>query len=104
MSDFRIYENKSATSDNYPFLIDVQSELLSALETRLVIPLIRIEEMDRRSIRNLNPLIMIGGKKYLAMTQQMAAIPKGILGNIGETVEFSRGEILNSIDFLVTGI
>jgi hypothetical protein len=38
------------------------------------------------------------------MTQQMAAIPKGILGNLVEKVEFSRSEILDSIVFLVTGI
>jgi hypothetical protein len=34
----------------------------------------------------------------------MAAIPKRILGNLVEDVEFSRSEILDSIDFLVTGI
>ena len=104
MSDFRIYENRSATSENYPFLIDVQSELLSALETRLVIPLIRSEDMGRKPMKNLNPLVMVNGNQYFAMTQQMAAIPRIILGSAMEEIEFSRTEILSSIDFLVTGI
>jgi len=104
MSDFRIYENRSATSENYPFLIDVQSDLLSALETRLVIPLMRSENIGRKPIKNLNPLVKVNGSSYIAMTQQMAAIPKAILGTMMEVMEFSRLEILNSIDFLVTGI
>jgi toxin CcdB len=104
MSDFRIYENQSATSENYPFLIDVQSELLSALDTRLVIPLMRSEAMGRKPIRNLNPPVRVNGSQYFAITQQMAAIPKAILGGVMGEIEFSRLEILNSIDFLVTGI
>ena len=104
MADFQIHQNRSTTSENYPFLLDVQSELLSALETRLVIPLIRSEELGKRSIRNLNPLVRVNGEDYLAVTQQMAAIPRSILGNAIEMAEFSRIEILNSIDFLVTGI
>ena len=104
MSNFRIYENKSQTVENYPFLVDVQTELLSALETRLVVPLMRSEEIGRRPIKKLNPSMRINGIEYLAMTQQMAAIPKGILGNEIRVDEYSRTEILSSIDFLVTGI
>ena len=58
----------------------------------------------RTRIRNLNPSIKIKGNEYIAMTQQMAAIPRTILGNVVEMAEFSRAEVLNSIDFLVTGI
>ena len=84
--------------------MDVQSDLLSGLETRLVIPLLRSEELGKRSIRNLNPLVGVNGEVHFAMTQQMAAIPKVVLGDPIETVEFSRREILSSIDFLITGI
>ena len=104
MADFRIYQNRSATSDNYPFLVDVQSELLSALETRLVIPLLKSKEIGTKSIKNLNPKVTVGGTEYLCMTQQMAAVPKSILGNMVEMTEFSRSEILSSIDFLIAGI
>ena len=104
MPDFKIYQNKSPTLENYTYLVDVQSELLSALETRLVIPLIKSEEIGRHLIKNLNPSITVNRNEFIAMTQQMAAIPKGILGNLVEDVDFSRSEILDSIDFLVTGI
>jgi len=104
MSDFKVHESKSANSENYPFLIDVQSELLGNLETRLVIPLVKVEDLGKHQIKNLNPRIRIRENEYFAMTQQMAAIPKAILGEVVDQVQFSRIEILNSIDFLITGI
>jgi toxin CcdB len=104
MSDFKVYENKSTNSENYPFLIDVQSELLGNLETRLVIPLVKAEELGRHQIKNLNPRIRVNEDEFFAMTQQMAAISKAILGKVIDKVQFSRTEILNSIDFLITGI
>ncbi len=104
MSDFRVYENKSVNAENYPFLIDVQSELLDNLETRLVIPLVSVEDLGRHQIRNLNPKVRINENDFFAITQQMAAVSKVILGRAVENVQFSRNEILSSIDFLITGI
>ena len=38
---FDVYLNPSLRmSDQYPFVVDIQSDLLSALATRLVIPLL----------------------------------------------------------------
>jgi len=104
MSDFRVFRNRSASAEPYPFLLDVQSDLLSALDTRLVIPLLRTEHLEGRSIKNLNPVVRVNHADYFAMTQQMAAVPKGLLGEAVEEAEFSRGEVLSSIDFLVTGL
>jgi len=104
MSEFKIYENNSSTSESYPFLIDVQSDLLSGLDTRLVIPMIKSEEIGRHLIRNLNPSINFMGNEYIVMTQQMAAIPKVILGNAIEEAKVDRTQILSAIDFLITGI
>jgi len=104
MSDFRVYENRSTNSESYPFLLDVQSELLESLDTRLVIPLVKSEDVGRHQIRNLNPRIRIRENEYFAMTQQMAAISKAILGEAVEQAEFSKIDVLSSIDFLITGI
>jgi toxin CcdB len=103
MSDFKVYQNLSITSEDYPFLLDVQSELLVTLDTRLVIPLIRREGIGKITIKNLNPTVEIAGSEYVVLTQQMAAIPKGILGKEVVNVSFSRSAILSSVDFLITG-
>ncbi|EKO3767709.1 CcdB family protein, partial [Vibrio metschnikovii] len=40
MSQFSLYQNNDkGTSTAYPYFVDVQSELLDTLNTRLVIPL-----------------------------------------------------------------
>jgi len=104
MSSFSVHVNLSTNSERYPFLLDVQTELLSNLDTRLVIPLIKREEIRNSIIRNLNPLISIEGEDYVLMTQQMAAVPRAIMGQMLTNAMFDRSEILTSIDFLITGI
>jgi len=103
MPEFRVYRNTAASCDHYPFLIDVQSELLSALATRLVIPLVASAGFGK-AIKNLNPTVTIGGTHYSALAQQMAAVPRAMLGEAVEGAEVDRGQILSAIDFLVTGI
>ena len=104
MSDFAVFANKSTTAENYPFLLDVQSELLSALETRLVIPLVRKSDIGKAIIKNLNPIARIDDTDYVVMTQQMAAVPRTIIGAKVEESEISRPDVLTAIDFLITGI
>lgn len=104
MPDFRIHRNNSTSADHYPYIVDVQSDLLSALETRLAIPLVESSELSGGPIKNLNPKVSIGKTDYFVLTQQMAAIPKGMLGEPMENVEVDRSQVLSSIDFLITGI
>jgi len=104
VSGFSIHRNNSASSVHYPFIIDVQSELLSGLETRLAIPLVPSTELTGGAIKNLNPAIAIGDVRYFVLTQQVAAVPKAVLGERLDNVEVDRGRILSSIDFLITGI
>jgi toxin CcdB len=104
MPGFKIYRNNSASSERYPFLVDVQSELLSSLETRLAIPLVLQAVMAGAGIRNLNPTTEINQAVYLVLTQQMASVPKRVLGEEMEGLSVDRNQILSSIDFLTTGI
>lgn len=103
MSQYCVYKNNSITKKNYPFLLDVQSELLSYLDTRLVIPLSLMGNFNNQLIRNVNILIRIQNKDYILLTQQMAAIPVGMIGEEMMFCEEHRQEILRCIDFLVTG-
>jgi toxin CcdB len=104
MSDFTVHENLSSTRDNYPYLLDIQSSLLENLQTRLVIPLMRKSQISTSIIRNLNLIVIINNEEHVAMTQQMAAIPKAVLGPISANSRFSRTEVLIAVDLLITGI
>lgn len=104
MAGFQVYRSKAASAETYPYLLDVQSELLAALDSRLVIPLTEESRFGKHLIKNLNPLVHIGKTSYVVLTQQMAAIPKGVLGEHIESAELVRTEVLSAIDFLITGI
>lgn len=103
MSQYCIYRNKSQTKNNYPYLLDIQTELLNTMESRLVIPLSLKKNFNDRLIENLNISILIQKKEYILLTQQMAAIPVGMIGDTVMNCEDQRQEILRCIDFLITG-
>jgi toxin CcdB len=103
MSQYCIHKNISSGKKNYPFLLDVQSNLLSNLNTRLVIPLSPVGSFNNQLIKNVNISIRIQNKDYILLTQQMAAIPEHMLGDEVVCCEEQRHDILGCIDFLITG-
>ena len=58
MSQFTLYRNPDkATANTYPFFVDVQSDLLENLNTRLVIPLTPVELIEKKAPSHLCPII-----------------------------------------------
>ena len=105
MAQYHIYENLNPNSKHiYPYLIDVQTTLLTDLETRIVIPVVLKSKFGKGIINNLNPIIIINKKEYVISTQQISGIPSNQLGASICDCLLSRQEILSAIDFLITGI
>lgn len=49
MPQFTLYKNNDkSTATAYPYFVDVQSELVDSLNTRLVIPLTPIELLEKK--------------------------------------------------------
>lgn len=105
MAQFRVYRNKNPqTRSAVPFLLDIQNDLLDALETRVVIPLCPVSTMKGRTVRTLTPAIEIEGEPFVLLTPQMAGISKSELGDPVARVDQHRFEIIAAIDFLLTGV
>ncbi len=105
MSQYYVYENLNDKSKKiYPYLLDVQSTLLSDLETKIVIPLAVKEKFGKGIIKNLNPIVIIKKKEYVLLTQQMAGISITQIGSAICECLSERHQILSAIDFLITGI
>ena len=102
MNDFELFRNRSNSKKEFEFLLNVQSNLLQDLTSRLVIPVIK-KNLLNSSVKILNPEITIEDTQYILLTQQMAAVPKEILGESIKSVSINRTEILSAIDFLITG-
>lgn len=98
---FDVYENENPkTKERIPYLLDIQSEILSMLDTRVVVPLV----INVKSAKHLNPIFQINGKSVVMSTAQLTAVPSAILNTKITNLSNSRAEILNAIDFLLTGV
>ncbi len=105
MPQFSVYKNKNAaTRARVPYLLDVQSNLLGELETRVVVPLYAATALKENALTVLSPRLEVEGKELVAMTPQLAGISRKELGaEVGQLIE-QRDTIMRAMDFLITGI
>ncbi|MBO1256475.1 CcdB family protein [Alteromonas sp. 5E99-2] len=105
MSQFTLYKNKDrSTATVYPYFVDVQSELLESLNTRLVLPLTPLDFLDQNAPSHLCPTIHLDEGDFVILTQQMASVPTKFLSESVTDLSIFRDEIIGAIDFLITGI
>jgi toxin CcdB len=105
MAQFYAYKNPNpATRAQYPYLLDIQSDLLSELRTTVVIPLTPSKLAAPMSLTRLNPNIVIDGKSFTVMTQEIAGIDRNQLGAQAYNLSSYRSEIISALDFVLSGI
>lgn len=105
MAQFFAYKNPNpATRAQYPYLLDIQSDLLSELRTTVVIPLTPSKLAAPMSLTRLNPKIVIDGKSFTVMTQEIAGVDRKQLGAQAYNLSSYRSEIISALDFVLSGI
>jgi toxin CcdB len=60
---------------NGVLVVDVQSDLLSLTNTRVVVPLISSIDLEGGKPRRLTPTFEVEGQKVMLLPLQMAAVP-----------------------------
>jgi toxin CcdB len=101
---FSVYRNKNPrTRASFPLLVDVQTELLEELQTRVVIPLTKVTGLTKKPLRHLTPAVTFEGAAYVLMTPQLAGIARAELGEPVGSLARQRHDILAALDFLLTG-
>jgi toxin CcdB len=104
MARFDVYGNPNRRSrERAAYLLDVQADMLSDLATRLVVPLIAKSRFGPPAQR-LNPVFRINAKQYVMATAEMAAISRKDIGARVASLNAHSVEILNAVDFLISGI
>lgn len=88
--------------DGSGYLLNVQSDLLDGLSTRLVIPLLPASQAPTPATR-LNPMVNIGDQTHVMVTQFMAAVPEKLLTKHITSAVHMRDEITAAIDMLTHG-
>jgi toxin CcdB len=105
MPQFSVYKNKNPkTRSTYPYLVDVQSELLSDLGTRIVVPLIKRGALTKKPIKGLMPVLRVDGQDFIMMVPQLAGIAASELGMPVASAVEHRGDVVAALDLLITGI
>ena len=92
-----------ATRARVPYLLELQADMLSALDTCLVAPLVPAAEFGPAATR-LNPVFRIGNRKFVMDTSLMAGVPRKLLGERAVSLADRSVEIVGAVDFLVSGI
>jgi toxin CcdB len=105
MGQFSVFKNKNPRSKTaFPFLVDVQSNLLDDLHTLVVIPLAKAPELAKKPISTLSPLVEIHGHQYVLLTPQLAGISRSDLGAEVTNIAERCDAVIAALDCLITGI
>jgi toxin CcdB len=83
--------------------IDCQSDLLSHLESRFVVPLVP-KGAAPRPARRFNPMFDIGGVEHVMLTQFSGAVDRRQLGEIVVSLADRSFEITDALDVLISGV
>ncbi|NJR14023.1 MAG: plasmid maintenance protein CcdB [Phyllobacteriaceae bacterium] len=99
MARFDVYP---ALDGGRGYLLDVQSNTLSALKTRVVIPLLAEKDFVQPA-RRLNPTVMVGGTRHILATEFMGTVPKSELSPAIATLADDSDAITTALDMLLFG-
>ena len=100
MAQFDVYKNlNKETLKEYPYLLDIQNDLFSNLNTRVVVPL----AINFNPIKHLTPQFIINGDKVTMVTIEMAGVNKNLCSEFVMNLSDKRNEIIDAIDFMLNG-
>lgn len=98
MPKYDVFPNPSG--DGY--LLNVQTDLLGDLNTRVVVPLLPKSKAPKPATR-LNPVFEVDGKHMVMVTQFLAAVPVGVLKSQVANLNDEFEQITIAIDMLMQG-
>jgi toxin CcdB len=102
MAQFNVYENSNQdTCEIFPYLLDIQADVLDDLPTRVVVPL-ALSSALKKTIPILTPQFKIADTEVIMVTPQLVGVPLQLLGSKVCSIKDQRAEIIAALDLLVT--
>ena len=103
MARWDVYRNNARRgSTDTPYLLDVQANLLSHLQSRVVVPL-RAAASVKRPIDRLQPRLSVRGEELVMDTPAIVGAPVESLGAHVDNLNIHASELLGALDLLLTG-
>lgn len=84
------------------YLLDVQTNLLDHLRSRVVVPLLPAADVPP-PVRRLNPVFEIGGRRVVMATHLIGAVSNAELGEPGANLGEHHDEVVAALDMLFQG-
>jgi toxin CcdB len=104
MARFDVYRNSGPLATSTPYLLNVQCSLLDGLDTRIVIPLRRVDKFPNVNLaKDLTPVFDIEGVSCIIETPKLAAVPTRLLKNYVMSLSDQQNLISNALDRLFHG-
>ena len=105
MAQFDVYANPNPESRQWaPYIVDLQHDMLDALATRIMAPLLLARSADEPIAQRLNPVIDLEGARYYLSTAELASVPVKALSKPLGNLASRRDDLLAAVDMLFTAI
>jgi toxin CcdB len=85
-----------------PYLVILQSDLVSDLRSTVVAPLVPRPQMT--GAQRLNPIFSINGAEYWLATHELFAVEQRVLKNGIANLAEHHSTIMSALDFVFTGV
>ena len=99
MARFDVYR----FSADVPFVLEVQADILSDLDSVVVVPLLPIASDQNLELPRLCPVIRLSGEDFILMTTDIAGISRTKLGPKVGSLADQRAIVVDAVDFLLQG-
>jgi len=104
MIQFDILKNKNTKSaQEVPFLINLQSNPMAPLATRIVAPIRKESDYADQKLTRIHISVKINGENYIAFISELAAVPSSLLGEKVGNAAAQREMFTSAVDLLFTG-
>ncbi len=104
MAQFDIYVNPQPVSRQFvPYVVDVQSDLINQLATRLVMPLSRVGADEAKLPINLCPSVEIDGESLTLLAHMAAPVAARLLRKPVGSLQHRASEVSAALDAVISG-
>ena len=102
---FDVYDNPSPRMRaHYPLVVDIQSDLLGSLATRMVVPLAVTALAAEKLPRRLCPMFSVSGQDLMLVPYEAAPLDKRLLKIKVASLHARAHEVVAAMDSLMSGI
>ena len=104
MAQYDVYANpQTANSAQFPYVVDIQSDLLDVLATRLVMPLTAIATTAKLPPR-LCPSVQVAGGTFYPVPQLTSPMLAKQLRAPAGTLRHQSNQIISALDAVTSGV